>query len=264
MRQRKGKVGALWGLILLGGAWPLYRAWQSCRGWTVRHALAWAGLAWGAWCLAGWFDGPRIHYLALALTACAGVAVLGARRPVVNAWHLVVAGLLVLLLRALWEGMGEFRLDSLHTTILGTALAVALGNYLPTRQGPTAVLLGALCALDLARLSGSVEGDWPIGWLLLALVPWLGLLLGRRGATTEFDALWLGFRDRFGFLWAQRLRDQFNRAAGNAGWPVSLGWGGLRRSEPGLDEDKLLALLRSALRRFETTEAGGDHSPMTL
>jgi hypothetical protein len=256
MRHRKGKVGALGGLILLAGVYPLYRLWQSAHGWAVRHALVWGWLAWVAWCLAGWLDEPRTHYLALSLTACAGVAVLGARRPMVTAWHLVVAGLLLLLLRPLWEGQGDFQLDSTHATILGAALTVALGNYLPTRQGATAVLLGAWCALDMARLTGAAVGGWPLAWAVPAAVPWLGLLLGRRRtAATEFDALWLGFRDRFGFLWAQRLRDQFNRASVNAGWRVSLGWGGLRQGSPGLDEAKALAVLRSALRRFETTTA---------
>jgi hypothetical protein len=68
--------------------------------------------------------------------------------------------------------------------------------------------------------------------------------------------MWRTFRDRFGFVWAQRLRDQFNRAAANAGWPVHLGWSGLRGDMgPVGDAEKPLAVLRSALRRFET--AGG-------
>jgi hypothetical protein len=232
----------------------LYRLWQSSRGWTLRHSLVWLWLAWGAWCLAGWFHAPALHYLALALTACAGVAVLGARRPIVTAWHLVVAGLLVLLLRGFWEAMGEVRLDGVHAVVLGGALAVALGNYLPTRQGPAALLLGAWCTLDLAGLMGAVE-VWPVAWLVLAGVPWLALALARRREEPEFDALWRTFRDRFGFVWAQRLRDQFNRAASNAGLPLSLGWSGLRQGAAALDVEKALAILRSALRRFET--AGG-------
>jgi hypothetical protein len=41
------------------------------------------------------------------------------------------------------------------------------------------------------------------------------------------DQLWARFRDRFGAVWALRLREQFNAAAQNAGWPVRLGWFGL-------------------------------------
>jgi hypothetical protein len=246
-------VSELWGLLVLGGAYPLYRLWRSSRGWTLRHCVVWFGLAWAAWSLAAWFDGPGTQYLALALTACAGVAVLGARRPTVTAWHFVVGGLLLLLLRAFWEGMGELRLNGFHVTILGVALAVALGNYLPTRQGPTALLLGLWCVLDLARLTGTLAREWPLAWLALAAVPWLGLALARRGPTQDFDGVWRSFRDRYGFVWAQRLRDQFNRAAANAGWSISLGWSGLRQdASPAVEVEKPLALLRSMLRRFET------------
>jgi hypothetical protein len=215
--------------------------------------LAWAGLAWAAWCLAGWLDAPGLHYLALSLTVCAGVAVLNARRPYEAAWHFVVAGLLVLLLRPFWEGRGTFRLEGLYLVILAVGLAVALGNYVPTRLGPAALLLAGWCTLDLARLTGTAEGDWPLAYLGLAAVPWVGLLVaGRRGASSEFDARWRAFRDRFGFVWAQRLREQFNRAAANAGLPVELGWTGLR----GTADDRALATLRAALRRFETQTDG--------
>src|SRR5262249_28052030 len=137
-------------------------------------------------------------------------------------------------------------------TILGTALGVALGNYLPTRLWPAALLLGAWCAFDLARLSEAVTGEWPFAWLALAAAPWLGLVLARRRGVEEVDRVWLGFRDRYGFAGAQPLRDPFTRAAANAGWPVFLGWGGLRRGGPGVDQENVLALLRSALRRFES------------
>ena len=53
----------------------------------------WAGGAWAAWVATTWAPGPLATYLALCLSACAGVAVLGARRPGVTAWNFVVAGL---------------------------------------------------------------------------------------------------------------------------------------------------------------------------
>src|SRR5262249_2270130 len=77
-RREGGEVGMLWGLALLGGFYPLYRAWAAARGSTIRHALAWAFAAWAAWCLAAWPGGAWLHWLALSLTACAGVCVLNA------------------------------------------------------------------------------------------------------------------------------------------------------------------------------------------
>jgi hypothetical protein len=66
------------------------------------------------------------------------------------------------------------------------------------------------------------------------------------------DRLWLDFRDAWGLLWGQRVREQFNRAADNAGWPVTLTWGGLRgiSGEPGVAEEKLLETLRAIVQRF--------------
>jgi hypothetical protein len=63
----------------------------------------------------------------------------------------------------------------------------------------------------------------------------------------------LDFRNRFGGLWALRVRDQFNRAAANAGWPVALRWGGLR--SVGYDDDAPLKGLRALLKRFGPEES---------
>src|SRR5262249_53467273 len=149
--------------------YPLYHAWRGSRGTTLRCAVAWAALGWAAWCSAVLSGRPSVAYLALCLTACSGVAVLGARRPGVGAWNLVVAGLLLALGRPFLEGLGEPRLEGGHLVFLGVSLLVGLGNYLPTRQALTVAVLGACCALELfgVRVPG--------GWGLLALVPWLGL-----------------------------------------------------------------------------------------
>ena len=99
-------------LLLLTGAYPLGRAWLANRRSSLAHALAWAALAWLAWlgvALAeAWGLGVPVaaRYVALCLTGCAGVAVLGARRPGVVAWNFVVLGLLVVLLLPLAEGWG--------------------------------------------------------------------------------------------------------------------------------------------------------------
>jgi hypothetical protein len=43
---------------------------------------------------------------------------------------------------------------------------------------------------------------------------------------SESDRMWREFRDRWGVVWGQRVREQFNRSAANAGWPVTLTWQG--------------------------------------
>ena len=60
-----------------------------------------------------------------------------------------------------------------------------------------------------------------------------------RGRQAEIDELWLDFRDRFGLFWGQRVREQFNRSAVNAGWPVYLAWRGLRLAVSTIPEHAL-------------------------
>jgi hypothetical protein len=120
-------------------------------------------------------------------------------------------------------------------------------GQLPTRQAATAAVLGAGCGLALARVDG-------FAWLaLLATAPWLGLLAGRSGQAEDFNSLWRRHRDRFGFVWAQRLREQFNRSAANAGWAVSLGWSGLMVMSEGEQPapEQTVAILQALLKRFE-------------
>src|SRR5262249_23872442 len=98
-------------LVFLSGAYPLWRAWLANRNTSLLHAVTWAGAAWVAWggmILVGMETGPSIDlrpgtYLALCLTGCAGVAVLGARRPGVGAWNFVLFGLLAVMLLPLAE-----------------------------------------------------------------------------------------------------------------------------------------------------------------
>ncbi len=98
-------------LLLLTGFYPLWRAWRANRRTTLRHAIGWSTATWAAWVGAAGLgpDAALVRYLALALTGCAGVAVLGARRPIVAAWNFVVASLLVVLLWPVVERMGDLR-----------------------------------------------------------------------------------------------------------------------------------------------------------
>src|SRR5882672_3580671 len=89
-------------LVFLTGGIPLAWAWQANRRNTLIHALNWAVAAWVAWGgLIVVSEGPgaaTARYLTLCLTSCAGIAVLGARRPIAGAWNFVLLGLLAVLL----------------------------------------------------------------------------------------------------------------------------------------------------------------------
>jgi len=259
---------AAW-VILLTGAYPLWQAWRANRQTTLSHTIVWAAVAWVAWCAALLAEGLRpgtepvtLRCVALCLTACALIGVLGARRPGVGPWNFVLLGLLAVLLLPLAEGLGELQLTWPRLLFLAGTLLVGVLNYLPTRLGPAALLFGAGCAVELAGiLPGGVpdgmRGALAVGGLLLAVTPWAAYaqLLRQPPPAAEFDRLWLGFRERFGVVWGQRLREQFNRSAAHAGWPVVLRWSGLRLTPgaarpPAAVQEEIVATLRALLKRF--------------
>jgi hypothetical protein len=255
-------MDGIWGLFLLTGVYPLARALRANRDTTLRQPLLWSLLAWAAWMTVAWSPILRIEpdvrleiYLALCLSGCAGVAVFGARRPGGGAWNFVVVGLLAVLLLPVLNGLGQPRLETVHWLFLSVTLAVPTVNYLPTRLGPSAVLLAMGCGLEMARLIGAASSEEArfAGMALVSVSPWTAwaTLRSRRSSVTEFDRVWLSYRDGFGFLWGQRMREQFNRAAHHAGWPVHLRWGGLDIPIGAMpDSAELLAVLRAVLKRF--------------
>jgi hypothetical protein len=239
--------------------YPLWRAWRANRRTPLRPALLWALAAWAAWLPVVAIETPAgtlSRYLALGLTGCAGVAVLGARRPGVGAWNFVVAGLLAVLLLPVAEGFGEPRLQPAHLVFLAATLAVPLLNYLPTRFAPAALPFGAACGIELTLLTPAEIPGWlaDAAGVLAALSPWVAFALSKRSdkGLSSVDRAWLEFRDRFGGLWGLRQQDQFNRAAANAGWPVALSWGGVRKLEGGRQPEtaEVLEMLRAVLKRF--------------
>jgi len=254
-------------LVVLSGAYPLARAWHANRATTLHQAICWAAAAWAAWGLAFLAEAvwtgtvlEMIRYLALCLTGCAGVTVLGARRPVVGGWNFVVIGLLACLFLPTVLVPRHLRDNLPQTLFLAATLAIGILNYLPTRLGPPALLLAVACGVELTNLAGSVRlaQSWEQpARLLLALTPWLAYerLSWRPVPPAIFDRVWLDFRDRFGFVWAQRLREQFNCSATNAGWSVVLRWQGLRLVRGSVMPDEavqkqIVATLCAMLKRF--------------
>jgi hypothetical protein len=263
-------------LVWLTAAVPLWRAWQANQHTSLLQAVHWAILSWASWgvavaSVALWpaFVAQASGYVALSLTGCAAVAVLGARRPGVRAWNFVVVALLAVDLLPLAESMltGSLPLNGLRLTCLAGTLAVGVCNYLPTRFAPAALALLLGCALELAALLTATPMGHEPGRMIeeaalaLAVTPWIAYACRRRGnpSVAEFDRLWLDFRDRYGFVWSQRVREQFNRSAANAGWPVVLRWQGLRL-RPGTlppepaTQTKIVATLHAFLKRFGPDE----------
>jgi len=241
-------------LFAIGSA-AFARAWIATRGTALFHAVHWGAAAWLAWMFAIFIritsrpfegfaapinpiDPNPFFYVALCLTGCAGVAVLGARRPHVAAWNFVVASLFAVMVLPLIEKavIGTQSLDWLRITFLATTLAIGILNYLPTRFGPAAFLLALGCAGELIGVlsnqplpEGAEEQILRLCVLSAAL-----LAFARRlpGATDALNLLWREFRDRWGLVWGLRVREQFNRSAANAGWPVTLTWFGFTYQKP--------------------------------
>jgi hypothetical protein len=270
-------------VLLLTGLFPLTLAWLGNRRTTLLHALHWCFAAWLAWVAVvaleqgastrAWSMPPR--HLALCLTACAGVAVLGARRPTAAAWNFVLLGLLAVMLLPMVEGavVGVDSMTPLRSIFLAVTLAVGVLNYLPTRLWAGALLLAVGCGWEVAVVADPVGvrerlPEWLApGWLCLAAAPWAAYVGWRRATPPRaaFDRLWWEFRNRYGLVWGQRVREQFNRAAAHAGWPVQLHWFGLLRFASGepVDEELQLEMFRTLqglLKRFGPPE-GDDRPP---
>jgi hypothetical protein len=193
----------------------------------------------------------------------------------VAAWNFVVLAQLGVLLLPVAEGLGEVRLDPLRLVFLSATLAVGLLNYLPTRLA-AAMAAGAIgCGVEVALWHSAPEAAPKLERAavfcrcLLAASPWFGLIAIRAtpAPASAFNRLWIGFRDRFGLVWAQRVREQFNRAAVHAGWPVVLRWRGLRAERAAAmiaekEHAAMVAALRALLKRFGR-EAGSDDGGST-
>jgi hypothetical protein len=180
-------------------------------------------------------------------------------------WNAVVLALLFMELSPWGEAairQQDFRLDGLRLAILAGSIAIGVMNYLPTRAGLGALLVGFGCACQWLRFMKAEEGgqaelDW-MGRCTLAASPgaillWRKLLESRK--VNDFDFCWIAFRERFGVVWGQRLREQFNHAARHAGWKVTLTWQGLR-TPPGADQPSqeqrvaMLQTLNAVMKRF--------------
>src|SRR5262249_52779753 len=147
----------------------------------------------------------------------------------------------------------------IRSVFLAATLGVGILNYLPTRLGPAVILLAIGCGLELWKLvdPAAVSFDLPLTGMIFGLVPWAAwaALRWQTPPLSDFDRLWRGFRDSYGLVWGQRLREQFNRSVQHAGLPVELRWRGLEwlTDEARVDHNLqaiCLETLQALLKRF--------------
>ncbi|MCX7700816.1 MAG: hypothetical protein N2039_08045 [Gemmataceae bacterium] len=255
-------------VVISSAAIPILWGWWVHRRTTLAHSFFWIAMAWFAWWVSSRSEGPSWRYLAVCLTCCAGVAVLGARRPGVTAWHAVVAGLTAVLLLPLAEGFFSGRdlspSDNLRWLFLAVATAFGLLNYVPTRLGIAAslMLLAVAGELYLLRWAGSETWhQWAV--ILAGAAPWVGWMTMslRRTSADQATQRWLDFRNRFGVVWAWRLREQFNNSSLHRQLGLELTWGGVRRSDGGelseADREGANETLAALMLRFGMVEPPG-------
>ena len=285
-------VSALPGLfvlaLLVGSLNPWYRAWRWADGTALRGALVWAVLALSCGILAqivALFElrengkpvcGVLTYVMTLA--ALAGlISVLNARVPGGGAWAVLMVLLLVVFCIPLLESAGRVRgvagavvvvLDSPWTIFYGLLVLMGVTNFLPTRYGPAAVVLGIGFALEYLVLTRT---EWPAGWRAQLWTVIAGCLavavrLCRHCAQKEIqgrdrlECQWIWFRDHWGVVWGLRIQDRFNRTAASSQWPIRLSWFGLTwvNGNSSVREERVPdvaeATFRGLIRRFVDSE----------
>lgn len=215
----------------------------------------------------------HLRYVALAFSLAPGAAVLGAKRPQHNAWQLIVASLLfVLLLPSLrswaFSRGGHPETHPLLLVLIGGLLLSNLFNYLLSPR--YRISAGFWCAMQLRLgwrvLVGppsdeSVTACWGailFAFLALAFGAWETHRAAR--TTPGWPRVWADFCALFGGFWPLRVLDRVNQQAAAEGWPcrLVLGWHATISQESAADSQRGQAEFEQALgallRRFVSRE----------
>lgn len=206
------------------------------------------------------------EYAAASFTLCPLMAILGAKRPQNIGWQWIVLSLWgVLLLPVvemliLWRG-GELDEGPARRWFLVILLGVGCSNYLLTRFWFAA---GMATAGQLLILSRYLPWTLPDGEHYFAIGN--GLIAGaiacawwqtrRSAAKSNWDAVWIDFRNAYGLVWSLRVLERVNTTNKLAGLSSELTWFGF--SSPDAAEEtptpQELAsrekTMRTLLRRF--------------
>jgi hypothetical protein len=261
-------------IILITGFYPVWQAWQMNRQTSLVSTIAWLMATWLFWvaALATYWLWPHplvrvLYYAAISLTACSGISALGARQPITAMWNVVVFALWVILMTACLERgfiSGDMSLKMFQFAVLGITLGFGILNYLPTTSFLAGLVLAAGVGFMLnafqfkTRSEGGGQASLMWGGLAIACVPWVAYLClkSKSKSGSKFDRMWLSFRDRYGMVWAEGLRKQFNAGAKHSLLPVVLSWRGLRPRRGAVDpptesqKNQIVSLIRRLMQRF--------------
>ena len=276
---------------LAAAVWPLAQASRSVRGTSLGGALAW-GWVLVALGSAGQFvallepiDGGRpwcghLTYLMVIAALASQISILNARTPGAGAWALLTALLFVVFMIPWLQaptlarhagGLERLRLDAPWSIFYGLLVLAAVTNHLPTRYGPAALLTGGAYVLEFLGLTHHEWTPVRLGHLWSVVTTLLAGAVVAAGAVESvddddgaprysLDRVWQWFRDRWGVVWALRVRDRFNRGAEVGRASFRLGWNGLESTsdaplelDPAADAEAT-ALLIGLLRRFARPE----------
>ncbi len=237
----------------------LFRLKKSTRQTTLVTAIRWAwaaaiayGISLGSLTFAHFPQvlNQQALYWTGIIALCPLIAVLGAQRPGVRVWNgFVLVPLVAVLgwpaLTVWFSGDPPAPLSIETPTALGIAVVavMGLGNYvLIPRWSLTVVFFAAAIAFTLLPLTMLVDLS-PVWHLaaypclgLAALAGWCGSRTGERHSD-PLEQMWADFRDRFGLVWAARIRERVNASAEQEKWCWRLEMHGFQRIEAAETKD---------------------------
>ena len=244
---------------------PAVLMWTTVWGTTVLTSLVEAGVA------------DRLWYLCSVLMLCPPIAVLGARKPGVQAWNwfvlvplVLVIGFPAMALRGSSSLTAPLQIELPAAIGFGLVLVMGAGNYFGTRFTLAAGLSVFSLLLIVGSLTSSVSENFPStlnsriwGTLSLSAAFITAACRAKRtfSRTHRMNQIWIDFRDDFGIVWSKRIMDRINRIANEEHWPVRLDLDGFlavdstAEAEVSLQVDKRVEqVLRWHLRRFVEPE----------
>ena len=261
---RGGSTPHLMAAVIFGtlGLFVLWGYRRRVAGTTMSGPWAWAAISIAAITLSevlvALFAGSQdanwvglIRYSAAVTTICPLVAVLGAKRPQQQAWHLIVLTMLgvmhiPILETLLFGGQHDFS-RGLWPWLLVIMTPIGVFNILGTRFWAPGLLAAAAQGSLLFPflpfvqrefdLSEPVAGGPIAGLAMLVVAATVVRWIPAPAATTAADRLWFDFRDLYGHLWSQRVLERVNDVAKSQSWPIRLSWNGVVDVDDTISED---------------------------
>jgi hypothetical protein len=235
---------------------------------------------WGTTVLTPFVEGgvaDRLWYLCSVLMLCPPIAVLGARKPGLQAWNwfvlvplVLVLGFPALALRGSGSWTAPLQIEIPAAIGFGLVLVMGAGNYFGTRFTLAAGLSVLALILTVGSVTSSVSELFPStvncrigGTICLSAAFITAASRAKRTLPIShpMNHIWIDFRDEFGIVWSKRIMDHINRIADEEHWPVRLDLQGfLPLDETAEAEDSIQAnqrvekKLRWHLRRFVEPE----------